>query len=94
MTGIQTAMYLTKVQQKQGNIQGYFQGLDMVGPFKGTVTHAGSLLFKVTIWQGNGALSFEGTIKVGGEIVGTFEVLDQHGNFTGESGLYNLGLHA
>jgi serine/threonine protein kinase len=91
MTGIQTPMYLTNVQQNQGNIQGFFQGLDMVGPFKGTVTRSGSLLFKVTIWQGDGSLSFEGTIKVGGEIVGTFKVLDQHGNFTGESGLYNVG---
>jgi serine/threonine protein kinase len=93
MTGASTKMYLTNVRQNHGNIEGSFQGLGMVGTFKGTVTRSGILQFKVTIWQGNGTLSFEGTIKVGGDIVGSFKVLDQHGNFTGESGLYNLGIH-
>jgi len=90
MTGTQTAMYLTNIQQNQGIILGTFQGLGFTGTFKGIVTQFGNLQFKVTIWQGKGSLLFEGTIKVGGDIVGSFKVLDQRGNFTGESGPYNV----
>lgn len=90
MTLTKTGMYLTNIQQNQGNIQGNFQGLDIVGPFKGTVTRDGNLQFKVTLWQGDGTLSFEGKIKVGGDITGYFKLLDQHGNPGGEYGDYYL----
>jgi eukaryotic-like serine/threonine-protein kinase len=93
MTKSHTDMYLTNVHQNRMQIEGFYQGLGMVGPFKGTVSTAGILLFKVTIFQGNATLSFEGTIKVAGDIVGSFKVLDQHGNFTGESGFYSVTPH-
>jgi len=86
LTSEKTNMYLTNVLQNGGNISGYFQGLGLAGPFKGTVTPAGHLQFTVTVRAGESTLSFEGTIKVGGDLVGSFEVLDQHGQRTGEGG--------
>jgi serine/threonine protein kinase len=87
MTNQQTSLFLTHVQQSGGSISGYFQGLGLVGPFKGTVTPAGHVQFTVAVnWAGVSTLSFEGDIKIGGDIAGTFEALDQHGQFTGESG--------
>jgi hypothetical protein len=59
-------MYLTNVHQNQKDINGFFQGLGLVGPFKGTVNTSGFLLFKVTIFHGNATLAFEGNIKIVG----------------------------
>src|SRR6266480_4790145 len=85
-----TTMVLTRIQQNQGSIQGYFQGLGFVGPFKGSITPSGHLQFKVAVRAGQSTLSFEGDIKVGGDIVGSFEVLLGEGQPTGESGLWNV----
>jgi eukaryotic-like serine/threonine-protein kinase len=93
LSGQKTPMFLTEVQQNQGTIQGTFQGLGLVGPFKGTVSPTGSVHFTVSVYGGNEVLSFEGTIKIGGDIVGTFDALDQNGYKTGESGIWNLGPH-
>jgi eukaryotic-like serine/threonine-protein kinase len=89
-----TSMVLTRIQQNQGSIQGYFQGLGFVGPFKGTITPSGHLQFKVEMRAGQSILSFEGDIKVGGDIVGSFEVLLSQGQPTGESGLWNVASKA
>jgi hypothetical protein len=42
------------------------------------------------LYGGTESLLFEGTIKVGGDMVGTFTVLNQQGHKTGESGLWNM----
>ena len=89
-----TSMVLTRIQQNQGSIQGYFQGLGFVGPFKGSITPSGHLQFKVAVRAGESTLSFEGDIKVGGDIVGSFEVLLGEGHPTGESGLWNVASSA
>jgi serine/threonine protein kinase len=91
LSGQKTAMFLINVQQNQGNIQGSFQGLGLVGTFKGTVSASGSIHFTVSVYGGNETLSFEGTIKIGGDIVGTFDALNPNGYKTGESGLWNVG---
>ncbi len=91
LSGQRTDMFLTNVLQNQGNIKGSFRGLGLVGTFKGTVSASGDVHFTVSIWGGNETLSFEGTIKIGGDIVGTFDVLDQNGYRTGESGLWDAG---
>src|SRR5207249_6895079 len=70
-----TIMVLTRIQQNQGSIQGYFQGLGFVGAFKGSITPSGHLQFKVAVRAGQSTLWFDGDIKVGGDIVGSFEVL-------------------
>ena len=89
-----TSMMLTHIQQNQGSIQGYFQGLGFVGPFKGSITPSGHLQFMVAVRSGASTLSFEGDIKVGGDIVGSFEVLLPEGQPTGESGLWNVASSA
>ena len=76
-------------QQDMGTITGYFKGLGMAGPLIGTVTPAGHLQFTVTVLGGSSFLSFDGIIKIGGDITGTFEVLNQQRQFTGESGPWN-----
>ncbi len=88
-----TPMYLTDIKQNQGSFQGHFQGLGLVGTFKGTVSVDGNVHFTVSIWGGTETLSFEGTIKVGGDIVGTFDAVDQNGNKMGESGIWDVGPH-
>jgi len=88
-----TPMYLTNVKQSGGNIQGTFSGLGLVGPFKGTVSSSGVIHFTVSVYGGTETLSFEGTIKIGGDIVGSFDALDPNGNKTGESGVWNVGPH-
>ena len=85
-----TSMILTHIQQSQGNFQGYFQGLGFVGPFKGSITPSGHVQFVVAVRSGESTLSFEGDIKVGGDIVGSFEVLLGERQPTGESGLWNI----
>jgi serine/threonine protein kinase len=91
LSGQKTALFLTGIQQNQGSIQGSFRGLGLVDSFKGTVSAAGEVHFTVLAYGGNETLTFEGTIKIGGDIVGTFDVLDQNGYKTGESGLWNVG---
>ncbi len=80
-------------RSSQGSIQGFFRGLSLVGPFKGTASTTGSIHFTVSVYGGNETLAFEGTIKNGSDIVGTFDALDQNGNKTGLTGLWNVGPH-
>ncbi len=84
-----TIMSLTNIHQSQGHIGGLFQGLGLVGSFTGTVTPAGHILFTVEVSSENRVISFDGDIKIGGDIEGTFSVLDQ-GHFTGEYGAWNI----
>ena len=88
MNGEKTDMFFTQVHRNGGNISGYFRGLGMVGPFTGTVTPKGHLQFIVQ--AGSSILLFEGDIKIGGDIVGTFEALNQQRQPTGESGPWNV----
>ena len=85
-----TAMYLTNIQQNQGNLRGFFQGLGLVGPFTGTVTPSGHVQFKVRVHAEDTTLVFLGDIKIGGDMVGNFAVLDQQGSNTGEAGIWNI----
>jgi hypothetical protein len=82
-------MFLNQIHQRQGHISGIFQGLGLVGSFTGTVTPAAHVLFTVEVPTEKMTLSFDGDIKIGGDIVGTFSVLNQ-GHFTGESGIWNI----
>ena len=84
-----TALVLTSIQQNGGNISGYFQGLGMTGPFKGSVTTDEKVNFTVSVQSGTSTLSFEGSIKVGGDLVGSFKVLNQQGQPTGDYGEWN-----
>jgi eukaryotic-like serine/threonine-protein kinase len=90
MNGEKTSMFLTQVYRNGGRISGYFKGLGLVGPFSGTVTPTGHLQFTVVVQGGASTLAFEGDIKIGGDIVGTFVALNQNKQSTGESGPWNL----
>lgn len=90
MTQEKTPLRLTNIQQNQESIQGFCRGLGLTGSFTGTVTPSGQVRFIVTLYGGAESLLFEGTIKVGGDVVGTFTVLNQQGHKTGESGLWNV----
>ena len=85
-----TTIFLTHIQQRQRNIQGYFQGLGQVGPFKGTVTPSGHIQFKIPVQVSKTTLFFVGDIKIAGDMTGNFEVLNQQGQQIGEYGLWNV----
>jgi len=84
MNSQKTSMFLTQIHQNGRSISGNFRGLGLVGPFTGIVSSKGHVQF--TVQAGTSTLSFEGDIKIGGDITGTFDALDQHGQPTGESG--------
>ncbi len=85
-----TSMFLTQIHQNGGRISGHFTGLGLVGPFTGAVTTTGHLQFTVAVLGSSSFLSFDGYIKIGGDLTGTFEALDQHKQPTGESGPWNV----
>jgi serine/threonine protein kinase len=89
-----TPMFLRNVQQNQGSIHGVFNGLGLAGTFTGTVTETGQVQFRVSIQGGNSILAFIGDIKVGGDLVGSYQVLNQRGQRTGDSGVWNLAPNA
>ena len=87
VAGTVTNLYLTQItQDQQGNISGHFDGLYLAGPFTGTISKKGDLNFtmKITV----GLLIVQGSIKVGGELQGTFKVVDPQGNSLGEYGVW------
>lgn len=81
-------MYLTRIQQNESQISGHFEGLGLVGPFTGTISQNGTIHLVVKITVGN--LILDGTIKVGGDIQGSFITEDQQGNNLGEYGPWNI----
>jgi eukaryotic-like serine/threonine-protein kinase len=93
MNNEKTSLFLTQIHQVNGKIIGYFQGLGMAGPFTGTVTRAGHLQFTVAVLGGSSFLTFDGDIKIGGDITGTFKALNQQRQYTGESGPWNVSSH-
>lgn len=82
----QTDMYLMNVRQDQKHIQGIFQGLGQTGMFTGTVTMDGSIEFTVPIYNGSSTMAFSGNIKIGGGMAGTYNVLNQNQQRTGQFG--------
>ncbi len=71
-------------------MRGYFTGLGVSGPFQGTVTTSDQVQFQVTVYSGNATIAFEGTIQFGGNIAGSYQILNQEKQFTGESGVWSV----
>lgn len=94
LTKEETPLCLMNIRQSEKNIQGVLQGLGLAGPFRGNVTTDGQLSFSVPLYSGAEMLVCMGTIKVGGDLIGTFEIFDQQKNFTGESGIWEANVHA
>jgi serine/threonine protein kinase len=80
----ETTLYIMQIHQDRQNISGNFQGLGLVGSFIGTVTSTGSVHFIAS--YGAGSLIFDGKIKVGGDMEGTFNAVDPHGQNLEEYG--------
>jgi serine/threonine protein kinase len=89
VTNTTTPMTLTQIVQPKGNIRGNFRGLGLAGPFTGTVDNAGKIQFQVTIYGGTETIAFEGTIKLGGSLGGSYRVM-RNSQFTGESGVWSV----
>ncbi len=81
-----TPMYLQNMRQSQGNFSGFFRGLGLAGPLYGTVTAGGKLQFSVSVQGGSSTLAFTGYIKVGGDLAGSYNLLDQSGQQLGDYG--------
>ena len=85
-----TNMALSNIQQQGKTMRGSFTGLGQAGTFVGTLTTAGHMTFQVTIYNGSGSIALEGDIKLGGDLTGSYRVLNQNGEFTGEMGLWSV----
>jgi eukaryotic-like serine/threonine-protein kinase len=90
MTQETTNLFLSDIHQNAQHIRGSFQGLGQVGPFTGTVTPSGQVTFTVKVYGGTMTLVFDGQIKIGGDIAGSFAVLGAQGEHTGEAGVWNV----
>lgn len=85
-----TNMTLSDILQSDGHIHGYFTGLGVSGSFQGTVATSEQVQFQVTTYSGKATLTFEGTIQFGGNIAGTYQILNQNKQFTGVFGLWSV----
>jgi GAF domain-containing protein len=84
-----TMMSLTRIQQSQGAIHGYFTGLHMDGPFRGIIDASKHIQFTVTDSAGLAVLSFEGSMQSDGKLAGRFCILNQKGQCAGEYGVWS-----
>lgn len=85
-----TNMSLSNIQQQGKKIQGNFVGLGLTGKFAGTIDTVGNIQFQVPVYSGSEMISFQGNVKLGGSIVGSYRILNQNGEFTGEYGLWSI----
>ncbi|GAC1407552.1 MAG: hypothetical protein NVSMB49_27560 [Ktedonobacteraceae bacterium] len=79
-----TKMSLTGIQQ--GNVSGIFTGLLFSSPFKGSLDASKHIHFMVTDATGKAVLSFDGTVRADGNLVGNYCGLDQQGQCGGKYG--------
>ncbi len=89
VTNTQTPMTLTQITQSGGQIHGNFGGLGLTGPFAGTIDTKDNIRFQVAIYGGTETIDFEGTIKLGGTLAGSYRVL-RNQQFTGEFGVWSV----
>ncbi len=83
-----TNMQLSNIEQNHNSIRGFFQGLGIASPFTGTIDTSEHIHFTLTAYSGNATFVFDGEIKIGGSLAGSFYVQNQNGQRTGESGLW------
>jgi eukaryotic-like serine/threonine-protein kinase len=87
---ITTSMTLTGLQQNQKNISGYFTGLHINGPFRGTIDTPRHIQFSVTDSAGHRTLSFDGAMQPTGNLVGSYCNVGQNGQCAGEYGIWSV----
>jgi uncharacterized membrane protein len=88
-----TEMSLTKIQQNEGGIHGYFTagaGLQGSGPFRGIVAATKKIQFTVTDGTGHATFSFEGGIDTYGDVAGSYCRFDKAGSCTDGYGVWSV----
>jgi hypothetical protein len=86
VTSDQSTPLQLDIQQTGGNIAGFFQGLGLSGPFKGTIDISGNISFTVPLRSRGLILVFTGNIQTGGLLRGFFTIYNLNGQKTGETG--------
>lgn len=89
VTNTTTPMTLAQISQSAGRIRGNFSGLGLTGPFAGTIDTRDNIHFQVTIYGGTETIDFEGIIKLGGTLAGSYRVL-RNLQSTGEYGVWSV----
>jgi len=90
-----TKMSLTRIQQSQRTVRGYFTGFQLDGlqvnePFSGLIDAQGHIHFTVAEYAGQITLSFEGVVQADGILAGSYCNLDQNGQCAGDYGLWSI----
>ncbi len=83
-----TPLCFTDVRQDGQSVSGKFSGLGFIGTFKGAVTQE-HIKFNVPIGSDR-TYAFEGGIRSGGDMGGSYQVLDSTGQSLGEGGLWEV----
>src|SRR5439155_1717352 len=76
---VTTKLSFTDMQQQQGSISGYFIGLGLKGPLKGTINTSRHIQFVVMGNAEQPNLSFDGVMLSDGNIAGIYCGLNQEG---------------
>jgi serine/threonine protein kinase len=86
---MRTTMFLTQVQQSQGNISGYFNGLQINGPFKGSFNTSRHIQFTIMGLTSHAMLAFEGAVLSDGNLAGSFCNLNPAGQCASKYGVWS-----
>ncbi len=84
------SLQLYNVQEAGNTISGLFQGLGQAGSFKGTITKYSNIKFRVTLYEGQATVDFNGYIQLNGSMGGDYTVYTQNNQKTGEMGEWNV----
>jgi eukaryotic-like serine/threonine-protein kinase len=91
LANVTTTMSLARIQQSQGNISGYFTGLQVSGPLTGIVDASKHIQFTVMNSAGHPVLSFDGVMQSDGNLAGSYCSLDQKKLCSGDYGIWSVG---
>jgi len=88
---VSTKMSLTEIQQHQGNISGYFTGLQISSTFTGNIDASRHVHFTLVNSAGHATIAFDGAIQSDGNLGGSYCNLNQQGRCSGEYGIWSVG---
>ena len=83
-------MTLTEIQESQGRITGYFNGLQVSGALQGSVDASRHIQFTVTDATGRIVLSFNGVVRQDNNLAGDYCNTDARGQCAGDSGIWSV----
>jgi serine/threonine protein kinase len=89
LANVTTTMSLAGIQQSQGNISGYFTGLQVSGQFIGIIDASRHIRFIVMNSAGYSILSFDGAVQSDGNLAGSYCSLNPAGQCAGAYGVWS-----